>query len=134
MSNGNDTTLGYVQLGTGLLDRPPGEAGAVGYPRSVSSVALSSSIVVKSGRGILYGFTVLSTDAASQFIQVFDAYALPADGAIPAVVFTVGASSQLPVNWIPGRVFQSGCVLCNSSTAATKTLGSANCFFDVQYL
>ena len=32
-----------------------------------------------------------------------------------------------------GREFESGLVICNSSTDATKTIGSADTFFDVQY-
>jgi len=47
-------------------------------------------------------------------------------------VFTVAASSHLATNWVPYRVMRKGCVLVNSSTAATFTQGSADCWFDVQ--
>ena len=103
-------------------------------PLNVHSQSLSNSIFVKSGQGALVGFTVYSNRASSQFIQVFNASALPADGAIPDCVFTVAATANLPVQWIPWRFFHVGCVLCNSSTAATKTIGSADCYFDVQYI
>ena len=103
-------------------------------PLNIHSNALAASLVVKSGPGKLYGFSIYSSRASSQFIQVFDATSLPADGAIPAAVFTVGATSNLAANWIPARTFLYGCVVCNSSTAATKTIGSADCFFDVQFI
>lgn len=103
-------------------------------PRNVSSLALASSVTVKSGQGILYGFTAYSNKGTSQFIQVFDANALPADGAVPVWVGTVAATSNIAANWIPGRTFLEGCVICNSSTAATKTIGSADTFFDVQFV
>jgi hypothetical protein len=104
------------------------------YPLNKSTIAYANSLVVKTGPGILYGFTVYSSNAGAQFIQVFDATTLPADGAVPMTVFTVGATSNLGVNWIPGRTFHSGIVLCNSSTGATKTVGSADTWFDAQFL
>ena len=103
-------------------------------PLNVHSQALAASIFVKSGQGALVGFTVFNSKAASQFIQVFDASSLPSDGAIPDAVFTVAQTANLPVQWVPWRVFRVGCVICNSSTSSTKTIGSADCFFDVQYI
>ena len=103
-------------------------------PLNKSSIALSSSIVVKTGPGILYGFTVFNTNASNQYIHVFDAAQLPSDGSVPACVFIATGTQQLPVNWIPGRTFTTGIILCNSTTAATKTLGASDCFFDCQFV
>lgn len=103
-------------------------------PLNKSSIARSASIVVKSGPGRLYGFTIYSNRGSSQFILVFDTTTLPADGAIPACVFPVAATASLPVQWVPWRTFLTGCVICNSSTDNTKTIGSADCWFDVQFL
>lgn len=103
-------------------------------PFNIHSIAYAASLVVKSGPGILYGFTVYNSNGAAQFIQVFDSNLLPDDGTIPACVFTVGGGAQLPVQWLPGRTFTTGCVLVNSSTGPTKTIGAADCFFDAQYL
>ena len=33
-----------------------------------------------------------------------------------------------------GRWFTIGCIVCNSSTQGSKTIGSADCLFDVQYI
>lgn len=103
-------------------------------PFNNPSIAYEAARIVKSGPGILFGFTVYNSNAAAQFILVFDTNTVPADGAIPACVFTVAGLSNLPVQWIPGRTFTVGCVLLNSSTGPTKTAGSADCFFDAQYL
>jgi len=49
------------------------------------------------------------------------------------VVFTVAAASNLVVAYtLPGRRFHQGVYITNSSTAATLTVGSADCFYDVQ--
>jgi hypothetical protein len=104
-------------------------------PTSNSSPALSSSIIALAGAGRLIGFSVYSNRGSSQFIQVFDAQTTPSNGAVPVTVFTVAATSNLGVYWgPPGRWMNQGVVLCNSSTAATLTLGSADTFFDVQVL
>lgn len=52
----------------------------------------------------------------------------------PSFVLTAPASSDFWVSWTPGyRHFTEGCVLCNSSTAATLTIGASDCWFDAQY-
>ena len=101
-------------------------------PDNKHSNGLDSSIVVASAHA-LYGFTVNNTNASQQFILVFDLATLPADGAVPAVSFTVPGASDKAVEWVTPRKMNQGIVVCNSSTAGSKTLGSADCFFDVQY-
>lgn len=95
---------------------------------------LANSLIVKTGAGVLYGFTVSNTNASAQFVQVFDAATVPADGAVPILSLSVPGGNGTGFNWIPGRAFLVGMVLCNSSTQATKTIGSADCLFDAQYL
>jgi hypothetical protein len=101
-------------------------------PDNFHSNALASSLVI-AGVHKLVGFTVLNTKASVQYIQVFDLAALPADGAVPAVVVTVAATSDKGVLWLPPRKHLEGIVICNSSTAGTKTIGASDCFFDVQF-
>jgi len=117
-----------------LEDQLSGEDFAL-IPVSANSTVLANSIIAKSGQGKLFGFTVYNSNASSQFILLFDANSLPADGATAACVFTVAGSSNLGVNWdLPGRWHTRGIVLCNSSTEPTKTIGAGDCFFDVQYV
>lgn len=129
MSTPYDTlTDGYEASGFYQL------ADIVSVVQNVHSTGLEASHLVKSGEGLLFGFQCYSNKAAAQFIQVFDNFVAPASGDVPAVVFTVGATSNLGVAWTPPRSFRAGCWIANSSTAATFTAGSADCFFDVQFL
>ena len=107
-----------------------------GFPLSASTVALANSLVVKSGPGRLLSLTAYNNKNAAQFLQIFDLIGVPADGAIPVMVFTVATVANLPniTFGLGGRWFTRGIVVCNSSTAATKTIGAADCWFDVQYL
>ena len=101
---------------------------------SKTTTALATSLVVKAVRGTLYGLTGYNNRSSSQFIQIHDAASLPADTAVPDIVFTVPATTSFSLNYDEGREFQIGIVISNSSTAATKTIGSADCWFDVEYI
>ena len=104
------------------------------WPLNKHSNAYAASLVVKSGPGKLYGFTVYNSGAA-QFILVFDAAALPANGSVPAVVLSAAATANLGASWgDTGRSFDVGCVIVNSSTGPTLTIGAADCFIDAQYV
>lgn len=100
-----------------------------------SSAAYEASRVVKNTSGTLFGFTGYNSKVSAQFIQLHDATTIPAEGAIPVAVFTVGASSNFSLDFgVNGRTFKFGIVLVNSSTAQTKTIGSADVWFDGQYI
>ena len=101
---------------------------------SATTTALAASLVVKDTRGTLYGLTGYNNKSSSQFIHIHDAASLPANGAVPAIIFDVPATSPFSLDYNVGREFQIGIVISNSSTAATKTIGSADCWFDVQYI
>ncbi len=102
-------------------------------PLNFSANALRSAIVVP-GKIVVYGFTVYNTKASAQYLTVFDANAVPADGAVPLFSWPLAANSGVGFGFTPrGRQLQTGLVLCNSSTDATKTIGSVDCFFDVQF-
>lgn len=100
---------------------------------NATSAAYENSRVIKNAPGTLFNLTGYNSKASAQFIQVFDAAALPADTAVPVMVITVPASSNfsfpLP---LAGRIFNAGIVVCNSSTGPTKTIGLADCWFDAQ--
>lgn len=102
-------------------------------PLNYQSRAYEIAASVKSGPGYLYGFEVYSSLGSAQFILVFDSAGAPPANFPAATVFTVGASSNLPINWLPPRTFHTGIYITNSTTAPTLTAGAANCHFDVQY-
>lgn len=105
----------------------------VDLPTNFNRQVLLASVVLP-GHLCVYGFTVYSTKASAQFVNVFDNSTLPANAAVPLWSWPLAANNGVGFSWAPnGREFYAGLVLCNSSTDATKTIGSADCFFDVQY-
>lgn len=104
-------------------------------PNNSTSGALEASHFVSAGESRLFGFTVSSTRGTGQFIQVFDASELPANGAIPIVSIDIATVTAKAVSFgDTGRWFFRGIWLCNSTTQGSKTLGAADCLFDAQYL
>lgn len=103
-------------------------------PLNYASARLQASAVIKTGPGILYGLTVTNTKGTAQYVLVFDATSVPLDGALPLLAKLVAASDAVGINWLPGRTFLTGIVVCNSSTQTTKTVGSADCLFDCQFV
>jgi len=126
------TTLAGLFEPGGYHVNPQAMAEAVRELPSGNSNGVAASYVVKPTSGLLFGFTVSSI--AAQFIQLFDLAAVPADTAVPTLVFKVAATTFLRVDYVTPRSFRNGIVICNSSTQHTKTVGSADCIFDVQYL
>ena len=104
-------------------------------PANATSPKLANSIIAASGVARLYGFTATSTNVAAQFILVFDANAVPANGAVPLFTVNVAAASPASVYFgSVGRSFDHGIVVCNSTTQGTLTIGAADTLFDVQYV
>lgn len=105
-----------------------------------TSAGLAASIVIPAqpaGVGpymlnILRGFAVHSTKTTAQYIQIHDAAALPSNGAIPLMTYPVEANAGVYADYGRGRQFSNGMVICNSSTAATLTVGGADCLIDAQ--
>lgn len=111
------------------------ELHAAGLPLSVHSNAYENGRQIKAGPGLLFGFTVYSSNVAAQWIQLHDRQTAPGTGAIPAVTLTVATIANLAVSYIfPGRFFQTGIWIGNSTTGPTYTAGAADCFFDAQYV
>lgn len=101
---------------------------------NATTTAYAASLVVSALPATLLGLTGHNSSASAQFIQVHDAKTLPADTAVPKLVISVAASTSFGIYFASiGREFDSGIVICNSSTGPTKTIGSADCWFDVQY-
>ncbi|MGZ8442546.1 MAG: hypothetical protein ACXWXZ_04020 [Candidatus Binatia bacterium] len=98
------------------------------------STAQAASLVIKASAGELVGLIGYNNSSSDQYIQVHNAASLPADAAVPIFVFKAKANDNfsLDIGTIP-YPFSTGIVVCNSSTLATKTIGSANCWFNALY-
>jgi hypothetical protein len=115
------------------------ELHAAGLPLSARSNAYANALKVKSGPGLLFGFSAYSSLATAQFIQVHDSAVAPASGAVPEAVFQVNSGAvatgdYIAVSYIfPCRFLQRGIYVVNSTTGPTYTAGAADTFFDAQF-
>lgn len=106
-------------------------------PETINSTtpAYAASLVIKAAPGRLFGLSGYNSKVSAQFIQLFDSVSLPANGAIPTAILLVSASSNFAFDWGRyGRKFDAGIFICNSSTGPTLTIGSADCWFDAQFV
>ena len=111
------------------------DIGAQSYsPSAADSTAYVASAVVKASAGVLMGLSGYNSRTSEQFIQIFDSATVPANGTAPAIVFRVGPESNFSLDLGErGRYMADGIAWSNSSTVATKTLGSADVWMNVLY-
>jgi hypothetical protein len=123
----------------GGLDSPllgfgtPDEADHL-LPLPYYSARLEKSAQVKTGPGLFYTVTMTNTNAAARYLQVFDFAGVPADGTIPLLSRSIPIGDSLTLQWNNGHPFSQGLFVCNSTTAASKTLGAADSIFDVTFV
>jgi len=103
-------------------------------PTLASSTAYEASNVVKASAGTLYTISGYNSGAV-QFVQVHNTTTLPADSAVPIVVFKIDALDNFAfdIGGLFGLTFGTGITICNSSTTPTKTIGAADCWFNITY-
>jgi len=104
-------------------------------PINASTAAYAASLVVAAGPTRLLRLSGYNAKVSAQFIQLYNTVSLPADTAVPVLVLTVAASSNFSLDLgMHGKKFGTGLVVGNSSTGATKTIGSADCWFEVTHV
>ena len=97
------------------------------------SAAYVASQIAKAAPGSIFRISGYNSGAA-QFVQLLDAATLLADTAVPKIVFAVAATSNFDFDFgEKGRFCEAGIVVCNSSTGPTKTIGGADCWFNIEY-
>jgi hypothetical protein len=93
--------------------------------QSIGNGALVASRIVATQPRKLFSVVGYNSGAA-QFIQVHESATLPAEAAVPKHSFPVGAAQFYSFDL--GLVGEDldAITICNSSTAATKTIGAAD--------
>jgi len=131
-TDGDYTPLGVDAHGAQFVHIiPPDLAGH--SPSNATSTAYEASRVVKASAGTLLRISGYNSGAA-QFIQVHDKSSLPADGQVPVIILRVANNTNFDVDLgVYGRRNAVGITVCNSSTGPTKTIGAADCWFDILY-
>lgn len=122
--------------GVGVVAASPAPpSGSTNALTNVTSTAYETSHVLKNAAGRLYSLTGYNSKNGSQFIQLFNSATVPSDTSVPVVTFLVQASSPFSLAYPEyGRYFSTGIAISNSSSGPTKTIGSADCWFDAQVL
>jgi len=99
------------------------------------TTAYAASGVIKNSAGSFYGLFGYNSKTSDQYLQLHDAASVPADSAVPLAVIAIPAESTFSIDCqMAGIPFSTGIVWCNSSTAPTKTIGSADVFLTALYL
>lgn len=94
----------------------------------IGTGALVASRVISTLPGKLLSVMVLNTNAAQQYIQIHESATLPANGAVPALpAIPVAAGAVVMFDLGGVGIDLDACTICNSSTAATKTIGAEDC-------
>lgn len=103
-------------------------------PLAYDSTVIEQGHVIKTTGGVLHILFGYNGRTTSQFIHVYNATTLPVDGAIPVISFLVTGTSNFSYDFGKySKAFPLGIVVGNSSTQATKTAGSADCWFNILY-
>ncbi len=126
----------------GLDQSVPGQTNAVAIAPAIYGGSLNAftataanSLIIKAGPGKLFGLSGYNAKGSAQFILLFDSATVPVEGVIPRYFLTAATVANFNADFgVYGKSFANGIVVCNSSTVATKTIGSADCSFEARYV
>ena len=105
-----------------------------GVKTTYETTALAASGVIKNAAGTLYGLSGVNNSASDQYLHIYNTASVPADATVPKVVISIPAKSNFSFDvGVYGYAFSTGMSWSNSSTLATKTIGSADCWLIAVY-
>jgi len=117
--------------------KTPDVTGYYGAPKTYASQAAEASVapaVLQVGPGVLYSLDGYNAKVSAQFILIFDTATAPANGDIPIFALTAATIANFSRDFgTYGLRFQKGLAVSNSSTVATRTVGSADCQFFLRF-
>lgn len=103
-------------------------AGAQNIATKVIGNATYTNAIVASTRPCkLYQVLGYNSSASTQYIQVHQTNAIPANGVVPIFSFPVATGNYFSLDFGVYGVELDAVMICNSSTADTKTIGSTDC-------
>lgn len=106
-------------------------------PSVARSSGLAASLQGKASAAAVLSIHGYNSKASLQYIQIYNLASAPADGVSTAVeIIPVPAKSNFSFSPNYGsfpELFSAGVYVCNSSTETTKTIGSADCLFTINY-
>lgn len=110
-----------------------GVVGNNGDSAASSAGSPTESQVVKASAGVLYSVRAYNNIGSTIYLQVFDAAAVPADGATPTLApRNIAANSWGDIDLGVGRKFTNGISLAASSTPTVLTR-TGGVMFDAVY-
>jgi hypothetical protein len=96
-----------------------------------STKSMAGQLIIFSGPAKLYEIRGYSTIA--QFILIYDRATAPGINVKADIVLKVAADANFSLSYNRGRSFLNGIVICNSSTAPTKTVNIDSYLVDIQF-